>query len=539
MKGPATVPSDVQPLEAEVRPQFWPPNSVPVFEHLATDTEFNDRINRTLNMQFPNSRAATIAQLAFICRVQVHRIMYSATGTVPINLALIEKMFSSQVRRKMQVLLRSEALFERVRKHSQPTVRQADGSTRLAHAYIDGKDGQVKAPPARRSSTYRLVGVKLMPESPTEVGFDGARESILSPDESSIELAAATAEQLDSCDNLVHAHKLRWRTRHFSAFRVPKREWTIYCQCKSEAEIALGWRETQDRISSHLELLEFSFRDDEQAEVLDSFMQERISKKRPDHEARADKELAKIAENGGQVPDRLSYIADLEGEYRQTLDRVIKPMFRCVQDKVAWCFRTKGRIYGPHTSFPKNLRQYLRIRGRDGALHPLSEVDLGSCFYTILASMSKEPSLIEAVTSGDFYARLLAVAKEKFSFEGDVGEAKKSANRDCLFNHGKHGFGTSALWKAFESLYPKSAKLVWNLRGNNAYAASVLYQDLVSKECALMIERVLPALFAREIPALNLHDAVLVPLADADEALCVTRELAAEYFGFPARVGVK
>ena len=54
-----------------------------------------------------------------------------------------------------------------------------------------------------------------------------------------------------------------------------------------------------------------------------------------------------------------------------------------------------------------------------------------------------------------------------------------------------------------------------------------------------MIERVLPALFAREIPALNLHDAVLVPLADADEALCVTRELAAEYFGFPARVGVK
>ncbi len=182
--------------------------------------------------------------------------------------------------------------------------------------------------------------------------------------------------------------------------------------------------------------------------------------------------------------------------------------------------------------------KYLRIKHKGGELEPLVEVDLGSCYWAILASYTKEKALQTAVSNGLVYKKLFETAKI-MGFEGSESDVKALCNKHCLFNHGKAGFGTSLLWQAFRATFPKTARFVWNIRKGHAFGPFVLYRLLTEGECAIVLDRLIPALNELGIPVLNLHDGVLVPESEKLRVKHIFRFIATRYLGFPARVSCK
>ena len=227
-------------------------------------------------------------------------------------------------------------------------------------------------------------------------------------------------------------------------------------------------------------------------------------------------------------------------EYRDLMWANVRRFDALLTRRKPSVFRKFGRLYGAHNSLPGFLRKYLVIEHRDGELEPLAEVDLGCCFLSMLAGISGRKRFRKAVVRKDFYERLGRFAERKHGYEfSDLKTLKGDIQRDVLFNHGRNGFGSSPLFKAFRDAFPDEARLIMNLRKGRAFGASMLYQLLASMEGALMVDRVIPFLDKLGIPVINNHDAVLVPATEAERVQRIVEQIAGSYLGFRPRVGIK
>ena len=199
------------------------------------------------------------------------------------------------------------------------------------------------------------------------------------------------------------------------------------------------------------------------------------------------------------------------------------------RDPLLYMFRAKGRLYYPLVSQPKMLRQrYLKFETESG-LEDTAEIDLASTYWVLLAAKLRDSksrnALIEALEAGTFYQQLNEGLRKPFE---DRRELKAAVQKDCLF--GRRDFGRTELFGAMEGLFPSLARYILSLRKHRKIPG--LSTMLMSQEAAFFIEQVLPCLADAGVPALPIHDAVLVPASRADEVFGRCQELAKQQFGF-------
>jgi hypothetical protein len=194
--------------------------------------------------------------------------------------------------------------------------------------------------------------------------------------------------------------------------------------------------------------------------------------------------------------------------------------------------RSNGRCYYPLLNQPRELRQSsLRIRYR-GVEERTAEIDLHASYWVMIASqLPPSPSrdrLIADLAAGEFYSRLKSAVGKTLQIPAGT-TFKQEVSRLCLFGAGM--FNASPLFQALGDIYGSAADWIDDRR-RRAHGDSLLSHELNGLEGAFMIDTVLPKLHAAGIPALPIHDAMIVPNSAAIRVKSICEELAREHFGF-------
>jgi len=202
------------------------------------------------------------------------------------------------------------------------------------------------------------------------------------------------------------------------------------------------------------------------------------------------------------------------------------------QEPLLYLFRTAGRCYYPLVNQPKPLRhRYLKFR-HNGQIEDAAEVDMSATYWVLLASML-DPSLcremlIQDLVKGCFYQRLNAESGNRYE---DPADLKPAVQKDCLF--GRQNFGRTRLFATMERLYPDLALLIRYYRSK--HPVRWLSDKLTNAEGEFFIDCVLPFAVDAGIPALPIHDAVVVPASAAEQVKRWCCNLAQARFGFEPR----
>lgn len=199
------------------------------------------------------------------------------------------------------------------------------------------------------------------------------------------------------------------------------------------------------------------------------------------------------------------------------------------REPLLYLFRIAGRCYYPLVNQPKPLRhRYLQFR-HNGQIEDAAEVDMSATYWVLLASMlDSSPSkemLIQDLVTGCFYQRLNAESGGGYE---DPEDLKRAVQKDCLF--GRRNFGRTRLFAAMERLYPDLARLIRHFRIN--HPVRWLSDRLTNAEGEFFIDTVLPFVVNAGIPALPIHDAVVVPASTAEQVKRCCCDLAQAHFGF-------
>ena len=211
-------------------------------------------------------------------------------------------------------------------------------------------------------------------------------------------------------------------------------------------------------------------------------------------------------------------------------------------DPLAFCFRKAGRLYYGLVNQPKSLRrQFIQFRW-GGDIVPTAEIDLSSSYWAFLLAMLPPGDDVDVLAKdledGLVYERLAsACTTQQWP---DRRKLKVAVQVQCLF--GQDGFGKQPLWGALSTRYPTLARYVAAVRLGKGH---VLRQDgarelsrlLTTAEGAFFIDRLLADLASKGIPALPIHDAVIVP-APVAETVRAYAEAAIRKLGIPGRFHV-
>lgn len=208
-------------------------------------------------------------------------------------------------------------------------------------------------------------------------------------------------------------------------------------------------------------------------------------------------------------------------------------------DPLRFCFRKSGRLYYPMVNQPKALRRrHLQFHWK-GELVPMAEVDLRSSYWAFLLAML-EPTedvsqLAKDLEDGLVYERLAESCTSQTW--KDRQALKVAAQIQCLF--GDSGFGQQPLFGALHSRYPTLAAFIRGVRcrAGSGQTARKLSKLLTEAEGSFFIDTLLPELTSIGIPALPLHDAVIVPVTVAEEVRIIA-EAAIRKIGIPGRFSV-
>lgn len=199
------------------------------------------------------------------------------------------------------------------------------------------------------------------------------------------------------------------------------------------------------------------------------------------------------------------------------------------EDPLLYLFRTAGRCYYPLVNQPKALRhRHLKFR-HNGLIEDTAEVDMSATYWVLLARIL-DPSpckemLIQDLVTGHFYQRLNAEIGNGYE---DPADLKRAVQKDCLF--GQRNFGRTKLFTTMERIYPDLARLIRHFRIN--HPVRWLSDRLTNAEGEFFIDTVLPFVVNAGIPALPIHDAVVVPASTAERVKRCCCDLARAHFGF-------
>ena len=226
----------------------------------------------------------------------------------------------------------------------------------------------------------------------------------------------------------------------------------------------------------------------------------------------------------------------------QKADHYLQQWGDFADDPLAFCFRKAGRLYYPLVNQPKSLRrQFIQFRW-GGDIVPTAEIDLSSSYWAFLLAMLPPGDDVDVLAKdledGLVYERLAsACTTQQWP---DRRKLKVAVQVQCLF--GQDGFGKQPLWGALSTRYPTLARYVAAVRLGKGH---VLRQDgarelsrlLTTAEGAFFIDRLLADLASKGIPALPIHDAVIVP-APVAETVRAYAEAAIRKLGIPGRFHV-
>ncbi len=190
-------------------------------------------------------------------------------------------------------------------------------------------------------------------------------------------------------------------------------------------------------------------------------------------------------------------------------------------------YRKDGRSYHPACMMPRDLRKQSLLDGE-----PLTECDLGSCYFACLTSMlpdcDERTRLISSLQAGSFYEELF----EEAGLELD----KPRVQKEILFNHDLGRRKQWLLFDALERLYPGLSYIIERLR--KRYGPSGFSKVLMRIEGQVM-DIAWTSLVKTGIKSLRLHDAMLCAESSATKVCEAIRQAGLFVLGFIPRVSVK
>lgn len=203
-------------------------------------------------------------------------------------------------------------------------------------------------------------------------------------------------------------------------------------------------------------------------------------------------------------------------------------------DPCHFCFRQRGngRVYWGAVNQPKSLRRS-NIRFIYGGKEVRGvEVDLSSSFFVFVAVESGCDALALAVGEDRVYETLADNCQQAFSNRDSL---KVGAQVQCLF--GAENFGRQPLFGAMYSIWPDAAK--WVRETRRQHGVSGLSRMLMESEAAFMWDKLVPLLVKSRIPALPIHDGVIVPEPAAEIVQTLATDLIRKHCGVPGQFKIK
>jgi hypothetical protein len=113
----------------------------------------------------------------------------------------------------------------------------------------------------------------------------------------------------------------------------------------------------------------------------------------------------------------------------------------------------------------------------------------------------------------------------------DSQSLKAAVNKDCLF--GRQNFGRTPLFVSMQKLFPDLARFIRHKRLH--HDVSWLSDLLTNAEGSFFLDLLLPFVVGSNVPALTIHDAVIVPASKASQVAGYCNQLAEAHFGFCPR----
>ncbi len=199
---------------------------------------------------------------------------------------------------------------------------------------------------------------------------------------------------------------------------------------------------------------------------------------------------------------------------------------------LSYLTRKSGRAYYGLTNQSKYLRRNHLQFQHNGLIEKTAEIDMSSTYWVLLTAML-DPSrckdtLIRDITDGVFYRRLNEATGSLFT---DSQSLKAAVNKDCLF--GRQNFGRTPLFVSMQKLFPDLARFIRHKRLH--HDVSWLSDLLTNAEGSFFLDLLLPFVVGSNVPALTIHDAVIVPASKASQVAGYCNQLAEAHFGFCPR----
>lgn len=172
-----------------------------------------------------------------------------------------------------------------------------------------------------------------------------------------------------------------------------------------------------------------------------------------------------------------------------------------------------GRVHCLHNRIHKEFRQHILFNGENS-----SEYDLASSQPYFLSKMFSCPQLSKAVLEGSFYKRLNDVLKCPKDLDDPlVYDAFKESVLATIYARPINGFkywlegdGAAAeIWIAMGRVYPGVCEFISGY--TNKHGDTALAIELQRRESKIFVEGQLSSLLAQGVPAIPLHDGLLVP----------------------------
>ncbi len=215
--------------------------------------------------------------------------------------------------------------------------------------------------------------------------------------------------------------------------------------------------------------------------------------------------------------------------------------------------KTAGRFHSPVTNFPSELREFIRIRGRQllnvdiknsqpyfitVLLHDpgrianlLKDEQLGMMLKTLQVKQTEDVRRYVSIVKGRFYEYL----QKEFAKEGHAMPRKdvKEKAFQVLFGSSRRN---SEYKKIFARKFPEVTRVFNLIKGDDYRQLSILLQKV---EAHLVLDVILPKVYSEGIIAVSIHDSIMTT---PDQIITVRgimeRELT-KFVGFPPRLKVE
>jgi hypothetical protein len=226
---------------------------------------------------------------------------------------------------------------------------------------------------------------------------------------------------------------------------------------------------------------------------------------------------------------------------KDTVDGHLTSYRRFRDDPTKGVKRQNGRTYTTVTNLPRWIRRKV-VRFKGAA----ATVDVSACYPWLLAAEYRQrlirdgedttsvDSLLQIITSGRLYAELAERAKMPYGTPSEQRAVKAQTQQFCLFGR----IGVHPLWWAMQELCPGFCQTIqwWRKQPGGATRLSNRLQRL---EGQLMTDGIVRHLAELNVPVVQIHDAVIVPIEYAEQSERWLKDHSRELWGTECRVKVE